>query len=159
MPKVSDVRIRLARLGRKHRAVYRIVVAHHYAPRDGKFIEHIGTYDPHPDRVSAKHVRLNVGRFQHWIGKGAHPSDTVARIASKFNLLPPQPIRVDMPLSAVKPELVPRPVAPLTPTLNVNAERYYSTAASLTDIISGAGYTLVSAKRGSFAGARRGLLF
>jgi small subunit ribosomal protein S16 len=74
-----SVRIRLARGGAKKRPFYRIVATHARSPRDGRFLEKLGTYDPllpndHPERV-----RLNEERIRHWLGQGAQPSDRVAR--------------------------------------------------------------------------------
>jgi small subunit ribosomal protein S16 len=68
------VSIRLRREGTKNRPYYKVVVADKRSPRDGKFIETIGTYDPKkPDHNST----LNIDRVEYWIGKGAQPSDTV----------------------------------------------------------------------------------
>ena len=74
------VRIRLARMGRKKRPFYRIVVANREAKRDGKFLEIIGTYDPmqDPAAVSIKHEKL-----QAWLDKGAQPSETVRSLIAK----------------------------------------------------------------------------
>jgi len=76
--------IRMSRGGAKKRPFYRIVVADSRSPRDGRFIERLGTYNPmvakdHPERLT-----LNAERIKHWIGVGAQPSDRVARfLASK----------------------------------------------------------------------------
>ena len=68
------VSIRLRREGTKNRPYYKVVVADKRSPRDGKFIEIIGTYDPKkPDRNST----LEIDRVEYWISKGAQPSDTV----------------------------------------------------------------------------------
>jgi len=68
------VSIRLRREGTKNRPYYKVVVADKRSPRDGKFIETIGTYDPKkPDHNST----LNIDRVEYWISKGAQPSDTV----------------------------------------------------------------------------------
>ena len=68
------VSIRLRREGTKNRPYYKVVVADKRSPRDGKFIETIGTYDPKkPDHNST----LNIDRVEYWITKGAQPSDTV----------------------------------------------------------------------------------
>ena len=74
------VKVRLARLGRRKKPFYRIVVANSEAPRDGKFLEVVGTYDPlkDPVEVSIKHERL-----QQWLDKGAKPTDTVKSLLSK----------------------------------------------------------------------------
>ncbi len=67
------VSIRLRREGAKNRPYYKVVVADSRSPRDGKFIEIIGTYDP---KISGHNSSLNVERAEYWIGKGAQPSDT-----------------------------------------------------------------------------------
>ena len=71
------VKIRLARHGAKKRPYYRIVVADSRAPRDGRFIEEVGRYNPcvEPSFVSFKQDRL-----EYWLGVGAQPTDTVARL-------------------------------------------------------------------------------
>src|SRR5262245_36633888 len=68
------VSIRLRREGTKNRPYYKVVVADRRSPRDGKFIETIGTYDP---KKSGHNSTLNIDRVEYWIGKGAQPSDTV----------------------------------------------------------------------------------
>ena len=74
------VRIRLRRVGRKKAPVYRIVVADSQSPRDGKFIEEIGTY--HPLKKSDNYT-VNMERADYWLSKGARPSDTVASFLKK----------------------------------------------------------------------------
>src|SRR5437588_4900745 len=75
-----EVAIRLRRDGAKKRAYYKVVVADSRSPRDGKFIEIIGTYDPKkPDHNST----LKLDRIDHWISKGAQPSDTVRSLIKK----------------------------------------------------------------------------
>lgn len=69
------VRIRLRREGRKKLPMYRIVIADKNAPRDGRFIETIGTYRP---KQSTDTVTLDVEKAREWIAKGATPSETVA---------------------------------------------------------------------------------
>ena len=69
--------IRLARSGTKHRPFYRVVVADHRFARDGRFIEQVGTYDP---KVDAHGIRIKLDRVEHWISKGARPSETVGDI-------------------------------------------------------------------------------
>jgi small subunit ribosomal protein S16 len=68
------VRIRLKRMGRKKKPFYRIVVANSESPRDGRFLETVGTYNPltTPHEVTVKEERI-----QYWLGEGATPSDTV----------------------------------------------------------------------------------
>ena len=71
--------IRLSRGGSKKRPYYRIVVADSRAPRDGKFIERIGSYNPVLPKGDEKRVVLNVERAKHWVAVGAQPTDRVAR--------------------------------------------------------------------------------
>ena len=77
------VRIRLRRVGTKNVPAYRIVVADGRSPRDGRFIENIGTYDP---RKATDNFRVDLERAKHWIGKGAQASDTVRSILKKAEL-------------------------------------------------------------------------
>ncbi len=78
------VKIRLARGGRKKRPFYKIVVASSEAPRDGRFIERIGTYDPLP--IEAQ-VQIDGERLQYWLGQGAEPTDTVRNLIDKYGKL------------------------------------------------------------------------
>jgi small subunit ribosomal protein S16 len=71
--------IRLARGGAKKRPVYRIVVADGRSPRDGRFIEKLGTYNPMLPKDSAERVTLDAERAKHWLDQGAQPTDRVAR--------------------------------------------------------------------------------
>ncbi|MBM4295558.1 MAG: 30S ribosomal protein S16 [Deltaproteobacteria bacterium] len=72
-----SLRIRLARYGAKKRPFYRIVVSNSESPRDGRFLEIIGTYDPHQDPVK---VTLKDDLLSQWLEKGAKPTDTVASL-------------------------------------------------------------------------------
>jgi small subunit ribosomal protein S16 len=81
-----SVKIRLARGGAKKRPYYRVVVADTRSPRDGRFIEKVGAYNPmvpkdHPDRV-----KLDGERIKHWLSVGALPTDRVARILAANDL-------------------------------------------------------------------------
>lgn len=71
--------IRLSRGGAKKRPYYRIIVADSRAPRDGRFIEKLGTYNPLLPKDAAERVALDVERAKHWIAVGAQPTDRVAR--------------------------------------------------------------------------------
>jgi small subunit ribosomal protein S16 len=73
------VAIRLSRGGAKKRPYYRIVVADSRAPRDGKYLEQIGTYNPLLAKDDANRVKLNEDRARYWVGVGAQMSDRVAR--------------------------------------------------------------------------------
>ena len=74
-----SLKIRLARGGAKKRPYYRIVVADSKSPRDGRYIERIGTYDPLLPKGSPERVKLVKDRVQHWLGHGAQPTDRVLR--------------------------------------------------------------------------------
>ena len=71
------VRIRLARMGRKRRPFYRVVIADSRSPRDGRFIDVVGTYNPMTEPAS---VELNMEAVKAWQAKGAQPSDRVAKL-------------------------------------------------------------------------------
>jgi small subunit ribosomal protein S16 len=74
------VKIRLSRTGAKKRPFYRIVAADTRAPRDGRFLEKLGTYDP---LSTDKRLELKTDRVEYWLGVGAQPTDTVARLLRK----------------------------------------------------------------------------
>ena len=70
-------RIRLARVGSKKNPIYRVVVADSRSPRDGKFIEIVGRYNPQSDPST---IELDEAKLRDWISKGAQPSDSVRRL-------------------------------------------------------------------------------
>jgi small subunit ribosomal protein S16 len=74
-----SLKIRLARAGAKKRPYYRIVIADSRSPRDGRYIEKIGTYDPLQPKDSAERVKFVEDRLKHWLGIGAQPTDRVLR--------------------------------------------------------------------------------
>jgi small subunit ribosomal protein S16 len=74
------MKIRLARGGSKKRPSYRIVAADSRMPRDGRFIEKLGTYNPLLPKDSEDRVKMNVERVQHWLAQGAQPTDRVSRM-------------------------------------------------------------------------------
>ncbi len=78
------VRIRLKRMGAKKRPFYRIVVADARAPRDGRFIETIGTYNP---VANPSEVHLDAERVKLWLSRGAQPSDPVKNLLAREGLL------------------------------------------------------------------------
>jgi small subunit ribosomal protein S16 len=83
-----SLKLRLSRGGAKKRPYYRIVVADSRMPRDGRYIERVGTYNPmlpqeHPDRI-----KLDGDRIKHWLGVGAQPSDRVARFLGQADIIP-----------------------------------------------------------------------
>ena len=78
------VKIRLRRVGRKKSPMYRIVVADSKSPRDGKFIEIVGQYQP---RTGDTALNLDMDRVNHWLNVGAQPTDTVRSLLRKAGLL------------------------------------------------------------------------
>ncbi len=77
-------KIRLQRFGRKNKAYFHIVIADSHSPRDGKFIEHIGNYDPNPNPAV---ININFDRALHWLSNGAIPSETANAILSYKGVL------------------------------------------------------------------------
>ena len=75
-----SLKIRLSRGGAKKRPFYRIVVADARMPRDGRFVERIGTFDPIKAKDAADRLVVDAEKAQAWIGKGAQPTDRVARL-------------------------------------------------------------------------------
>lgn len=80
------VRLRLARAGAKKRPFYRVVAADERAPRDGRFIEKLGTYNPLLPRDHPERVVLNTERVEHWLSHGAQPTDRVLRFLDAAGL-------------------------------------------------------------------------
>ena len=80
------LKIRLARGGAKKRPYYSIVVADSHSPRDGRFIEKVGAYNPLLKKDDPNRITLKVERIQEWLKKGAQPTDRVARELSKQGL-------------------------------------------------------------------------
>ncbi|BDV32614.1 30S ribosomal protein S16 [Methylocystis sp. MJC1] len=75
-----SLKIRLARGGAKKRPFYRVVVADSRSPRDGRYIEKLGTFDPLKAKDAADRVILDLEKAKEWIAKGAQPTDRVARL-------------------------------------------------------------------------------
>ncbi|CAN7485351.1 MULTISPECIES: 30S ribosomal protein S16 [unclassified Devosia] len=82
-----SLKIRLARAGTKKRPFYHIVIADARSPRDGRFIEKLGTFNPLLDKTAENRVVLNTERAQHWVSVGAQPTDRVARFLDAAGLL------------------------------------------------------------------------
>lgn len=82
------MKIRLARGGSKKRPFYSIVAADSRSPRDGRFIEKLGTYAPLLPKDSEDRVRMNMERVQHWLAQGAQPTDRVSRMLEAAGALP-----------------------------------------------------------------------
>lgn len=81
------VKIRLARGGSKKRPFYRIVAADSRMPRDGRFIEKLGTYNPLLPKDSEDRVKMDVERIQYWLGEGAQVTDRVSRFLEAAEIL------------------------------------------------------------------------
>jgi len=73
-----------------------MVAADSRAPRDGKFLEIVGTYNPIATREGIKEIRLKTDRLRYWLSVGAQPSDRVAWVLGKFGILPPPPPKVSV---------------------------------------------------------------
>ena len=90
------LKIRLARGGAKKRPFYQIVVADARSPRDGRFVEKVGTYNPMVPQEHQDRIRLNTDRIKHWLSVGAQPTDRVALFLGKANI-------IEMPVTRVTP--------------------------------------------------------
>ena len=79
------VRLRLKRMGRRHRSFYRVAAIDSREPRDGRVIEELGWYDPEAKDVD-KQVSLKRERIEHWLSVGAQPSDTVGKLLKRHGI-------------------------------------------------------------------------
>ena len=77
------VRMRLTRVGSKKNPIYRVVVADQRSPRDGRFIEIVGRYNP---QLEPSLIELDEAKVKDWLGKGAQPSDAVSRLLKAKNI-------------------------------------------------------------------------
>lgn len=91
-----SLKIRLARAGAKQRPYYHIVVADSRSPRDGRFIEKVGAYNPMLPSDHADRIRLDDERIKHWLGRGAQATDRVARFLGNAGLAP-KPVYHEQP--------------------------------------------------------------
>ena len=91
------IKLRLRRMGAKKRPSYRIVAADSRSPRDGRFIETIGFYDPLTDPAT---IKINEDRARHWLSVGAQPTETVRNILRRHGLVPDDPSRARGPAPA-----------------------------------------------------------
>jgi small subunit ribosomal protein S16 len=103
------VKIRLKRMGAKKRPFYRVVVADARSPRDGRFIEMVGYYDPLPDPVV---VKLQDDRIRYWMATGARPSDAVRQLLERQGMLEAKPRRARAETAAAAPEAESAPPEP-----------------------------------------------
>lgn len=102
------LRIRLARGGAKNRPHFSIVVADGRSPRDGRFIEKIGTYDPLLKHEDPKRITLDLERVKHWVSKGAQPTERVQHFLHKLGAGPKPEIRETPKKSAPRAKRVER---------------------------------------------------
>lgn len=96
------IKIRMSRAGAKNRPFFKIVVADSRSPRDGRFLEKLGTYDPLLEKDNPKRVVLDVERIKYWLSVGAKPSDRIARFLHEADLGPKPVIRETPHKSAPK---------------------------------------------------------
>lgn len=82
------LKLRLSRAGSKKRPYYHVVVAENRAPRDGRFIEKLGSYNPLLPKDSDERVKLQAERIKYWLGVGALPTDRVARFLGEAKIIP-----------------------------------------------------------------------
>ncbi len=103
------LRIRLRRVGAKHRPSYRLVVADSRAPRDGKTVDIVGHYSPidQPEKVVVDKEKVT-----SWLGKGAQPSDTVRRLLGKVGVMEPLPSKAPKPKAEEAKPLAPEASGP-----------------------------------------------
>ena len=82
-----SVKIRMSRAGARNRPYFRIVIAESRSPRDGRFIEKIGTYDPMLPKEHPRRLVLDMERVKHWLSKGATPSDRIQRFLAAAGVM------------------------------------------------------------------------
>ena len=83
-----SIKIRLARAGSKKRPFYRVVAADSRMPRDGRFIEKLGTYNPLLSKDDSNRVKLDLVRIKEWLSKGAQTTDRISRLLENLEVLP-----------------------------------------------------------------------
>lgn len=118
------ITIRLSRTGTKKRPQYRVVVADSRYPRDGRFIEKLGTYNPMLPKDSKERVQIDLERVKHWLSKGAQPSDRVLRFLDAAGIrkrearsnpqraVPRKERKAQAEAAAAAPAAAPKPAAP-----------------------------------------------
>jgi small subunit ribosomal protein S16 len=83
-----SIKIRLARAGSKKRPFYRVVAADSRMPRDGRFIEKLGTYNPLLSKDDSNRVKLDLERIKEWLSRGAQTTDRISRLLENLEVLP-----------------------------------------------------------------------
>ena len=115
-----SIKIRLARAGSKKRPFYRVVAADSRMPRDGRFIEKLGTYNPLLNKDDINRINLNLDRIKDWLSKGAQTTDRISRILENLEILPKK-IR-NNPIKAKPKKEADEPKAEDTPVEEPKAE-------------------------------------
>ena len=93
------LKIRMSRGGAKKRPVYKIVIADSRKPRDGRFIEKVGFFNPLLPKDKKERLSLDIERIKYWLEKGAKPSDRIARFLGEANVIP-KPVQKNNPIKA-----------------------------------------------------------
>ncbi len=120
-----SIKIRLARAGSKKRPFYRVVAADSRMPRDGRFIEKLGTYNPLLNKDDNNRVNLDLDRIKDWLSKGAQTTDRISRLLENLEVLPKKirnnPIKAK-PKKEVEEAPAEEPKAEETPAVEQKAE-------------------------------------
>ena len=93
------LKIRMSRGGAKKRPIYKIVIADSRKPRDGRFIEKVGFFNPLLPKDKKERLSLDIERIKYWLEKGAKPSDRIARFLGEANVIP-KPVQKNNPIKA-----------------------------------------------------------
>ena len=116
-----SIKIRLARAGSKKRPFYRVVAADSRMPRDGRFIEKLGTYNPLLMKDDNDRIKLDIDKVKDWLSKGAQTTDRISRLLENLEILPKK-IR-NNPIKAKPKKEVEEPKAEQTATEEPKAEQ------------------------------------
>ena len=123
------LKIRMSRRGAKKRPFYHIVVAESSSPRDGRYVERLGFFDPMTPKDSSRRLSVDLERAKYWLGVGALPSDRIHRIFASLDIMEPRQIPNQTKKSAPKARAVER--AQEQAGGKVNAEAAVKEAAEL----------------------------
>ncbi|MCX8506012.1 MAG: 30S ribosomal protein S16 [Alphaproteobacteria bacterium] len=124
-----SLKIRLTRGGSKKRPYYRIVVAEVTAPRDGRFIEKLGSYNPMVERDHPGRLNLEIERVKHWLSVGAQPTDRVAKFLSDKGLMA-APVRRETPQQSAPRKKTQEKMKAAAAAAEANAAKAAAAAAS-----------------------------
>jgi small subunit ribosomal protein S16 len=126
---VVSVRIRMKRMGKSHRSFFRICATDKRAPRDGRVLEELGTYDPTVPETDAR-ARLNPERIAYWLGVGAQPSEKVAVLIKKYG---PGGTHVDAQKAALERLSAPKTVPAAGPAVSLGKKKKAEEAAAAAE--------------------------